>query len=59
MAEMGHTAPALALRVYAQAMRMDEGERGKLRALVDGEFRRSKGDSDPSEGSELVERQAA
>jgi hypothetical protein len=29
--------PALALRVYRQAMRRDDGERGRLRALVDGE----------------------
>jgi integrase len=36
MAEMGHTDPALALRIYAQAMRRDEGENGRLRALVDG-----------------------
>ena len=36
MDEMGHTDPALALRVYRQAMRRDEGERERLRALVDG-----------------------
>jgi len=36
MDEMGHTDPALALRVYRQAMRRDDGERGRLRALVDG-----------------------
>lgn len=34
MQEMGHTDPKLALRVYAQAMRRDEGERERLRALV-------------------------
>jgi hypothetical protein len=28
--------PALALRIYAQAMRQDEAERAKLRALVAG-----------------------
>ncbi|MGP0048684.1 MAG: hypothetical protein ACLPZR_07510 [Solirubrobacteraceae bacterium] len=33
---MGHTDPALALRVYAQVMRRDEGEKARLRALVDG-----------------------
>lgn len=36
MAEMGHTDPALALRIYAQAMRRDEGENERLRALVEG-----------------------
>ncbi|MGH3050289.1 MAG: tyrosine-type recombinase/integrase [Gaiellaceae bacterium] len=36
MDEMGHTDPALALRVYRQAMRRDDGERERLRALVDG-----------------------
>jgi integrase len=40
MAEMGHSDPALALRIYAQAMARDEAERSKLRALVEGgEFR--------------------
>lgn len=38
MDEMGHTDPALALRVYRQAMRRDEGEKECLRALVDGEM---------------------
>ena len=36
MAEMGHTTPALALAVYARAMRRDDGEKARLRALVDG-----------------------
>lgn len=36
MAEMGHTDPGLALRIYAQAMRRDEAEVAQLRALVDG-----------------------
>jgi integrase len=36
MDEMGHADPALALRVYRQAMRRDDGERAKLRALVAG-----------------------
>jgi integrase len=36
MAELGHTSPALALRVYAQTMRRDEDEKAALRALVDG-----------------------
>ena len=34
--EMGHTDRALALRIYRQAMRRDDGERERLRALVDG-----------------------
>src|SRR5271154_1855103 len=36
MDEMGHTDPALALRVYRQAMRRGEGEKAQLRALVEG-----------------------
>jgi integrase len=36
MQEMGHTHPALALRVYAQAMRRDEDEQSALRSLVEG-----------------------
>ena len=40
MDEMGHTDPALALAlgVYRQAMRPDEGEKAALRALVEGEI---------------------
>jgi integrase len=36
MDEMGHTDPALALRIYRQSMRRDEDERTKLKALVEG-----------------------
>jgi len=36
MAEMGHTDPGLALRIYAQAMRRDEADQDALRALVEG-----------------------
>jgi hypothetical protein len=36
MDEMGHTDPALALRVYRQAMRRGEDEKRALRSLVDG-----------------------
>jgi integrase len=36
MDEMGHTTPGLALRIYRQAMRRDEGEKDALRSLVDG-----------------------
>jgi hypothetical protein len=37
MDEMGHTDPALALRVYRQAMRRGEDEKAALRALVGGD----------------------
>jgi integrase len=36
MAEMGHTDPALALAIYAQVMRRDEGETARLRETVEG-----------------------
>jgi integrase len=36
MQEMGHTDPALALRVYAQVMRLDETQKAQFRALVEG-----------------------
>jgi hypothetical protein len=36
MDELGHADPGLALRIYRQAMRRDEDERAKLRALVEG-----------------------
>jgi len=36
MDEMGHTDPALALRVYRQSMRRGEDEKAALRRLVDG-----------------------
>jgi hypothetical protein len=36
MAEMGHEDPQEALSVYAQAMRRDDGEKDRLRALVEG-----------------------
>jgi integrase len=37
MDEMGHTDPALALRLYRHSMRRGEDEKAKLRALVNGE----------------------
>ena len=37
MQEMGHTTPDLALRLYAQAMRLTDEERADLAALVAGE----------------------
>jgi integrase len=36
MQELGHTHPGLALRIYAAAMRRDDDENGRLRALIDG-----------------------
>lgn len=36
MDEMGHTDPALALRVYRQSMRRGEDEKAQLCALIDG-----------------------
>ncbi len=36
MDEMGHTDPALALRVYRQAMRRGAGEKVALRGLLEG-----------------------
>ena len=36
MDEMGHTDPGLALRVYRQTMRRDDGQKARLRALVEG-----------------------
>jgi integrase len=37
MAQMGHTDPSLTLRVYAREMAREDGERERLRALVNGE----------------------
>ncbi len=39
MDEMGHTDPALALRVYRQSMRRGEDEKAALRALIEGPAR--------------------
>jgi integrase len=48
MQEMGHTDPALALSIYAHAMRRDEGENAHLRALVNGhEWAPAEDGSDP------------
>jgi integrase len=50
MDEMGHTDPALALRVYRQAMKRSEVEKAKLRALVEGgELTGEQGTQTPSE----------
>ena len=36
MAQLGHTDPAFTLRVYAHAMRREEGDKERLKALVEG-----------------------
>ena len=36
MAQMGHTMPNLTLSLYARAMQRRDGERERLRALVEG-----------------------
>ena len=35
-AQLGHTDPAFTSRVYAHAMRRDEGDKERLKALVEG-----------------------
>jgi integrase len=54
MAEMGHTDPGLALKIYAAAMRREPGENERLKALVDGVELEGLGTSAQSEnGREL------
>ena len=36
MAQLGHTDAAFTLRVYAHAMRRDQGDKERLKALVEG-----------------------
>ena len=48
MAQMGHTDPSLTLRVYAQQMRRRDGERDRLRALVNGDERVPSGANAPN-----------
>ena len=50
MQELGHTDPSLALAIYAAAMRRDDGENERLRALVEGEELGGLVTSDHSEG---------
>ncbi len=59
MDEMGHTDPALALRVYRQSMRRDEDEKQQLRALIEGSELAVIGRRAPETTSETPERQAA
>ena len=52
MAQLGHTDPALTLRVYAHKMRRAEGDKEALKALVEGRHWAPLGTSgadDPSE----------
>ena len=58
MEEMGHADPGPALKVYAQAMRLDAAERAKLAELVGG-FRHGIGTNEPGAAPEPVEQQAA
>jgi integrase len=49
MQELGHTHPGLALRIYAHAMRRDEGENVRLSALVGGDIFADQGVVDGSD----------
>jgi integrase len=59
MDEMGHTDPALALRVYRQSMRRGEDEKTQMRALVEGGVWANMGERRDKETSETIERNAA
>ncbi len=59
MDEMGHTDPALALRVYRQSMRRGEAEKEQMRAVVEGGVWANMGERGDVEASETVERRAA
>ena len=52
MAQLGHTDPAFTLRVYAHAMRRDEGDKEALKALVEGRHWAPLGTSGPDDPSE-------
>jgi integrase len=52
MAQLGHTDPKFTLRVYTHVMRRDPAERGRLRALVEGE-------AQAPDASPIAERPAA
>ncbi len=59
MVEMGHADPALALKVYAQAMRRGEDEQAQLRELVEGGVLANSGQRGDIEVQTLPERKAA
>jgi integrase len=55
MSQLGHTDPAFTLRVYAHAMRRDEGAKERLRALVNGVDWAPLGTGDPNESANAPE----
>lgn len=59
MDEMGHTDPALALRVYRQSMRRGEDEKAQMRALVEGGVWANMGERSEVKASEAIVRRAA
>ncbi len=59
MAEMGHTSPALVLRIYAQAMRRGEDERARLGALIEGAQLADIGSRGEIDSAEATEGRAA
>jgi len=59
MQEMGHGDPALALRIYAKAMRYSEDEKAKLRALVEGPDWANMGERAPMQAPVTIEGLAA
>ncbi len=59
MDEMGHTDPALALRVYRQSMRRGEDEKAQMQALVEGGVWANMSERSEVKASETVKRRAA
>ena len=55
MAQLGHTDPAFTLRVYAHAMRRDDGDKERLKALVEGRDWAPMGTTGPDDASDAVE----
>jgi len=53
MDEMGHTDPALALAIYRQATRREDGDKDRLRALVEGSEMADIGQRDASGASKV------
>jgi integrase len=54
MAQLGNTDPAFTLRVYAHAMRRDDGDKERLKALVEGLEWAPLGTTGSGEGSDAV-----
>jgi len=59
MDEMGHTDPALALRIYRQAMRRGTHEKTELRELIEGGEMANSGQRDETAAAAPVETEAA